>query len=528
MRTLYKDESIPYKLLTMAVLAAAIFFVCRICYAAYLSLPYSREILEPANVALTNTFLTGKSPYTLSSLDWEVPAINYDYPFLNSLAAAAIAKITTCNTVTAHLFISLVSILVSGYIGILMVRDHVKTTVSPALAMLMFMFCHWRFGYISASPDGLGLLLFLLTLYSAVNPKIKHKPIWCVIGITLCFYTKQYFVFVAASVFIYMLLYSRREALKLLAYTIILNTVVALLITYFWPLYWIRSFAFTYMGTAVGGGAKLVTLMEQLGYLTYSFSAFFIIAVIAAILGIRKLRRDGSRLTSVKIQENDALALCVINSIVMILPLSFLGRNDGAFLSYFLQLWMPSVTVVALISFERMKPENREYIFWGIYAVITALTIYLGFGRLPQHIMTDDEIANWQKAYEYTRMYSEKGDIFYSRSLAYDGFIRQNGQWQCGHEGEVTPDMMERIENLGFPIEAFPHVLQLVDQNVRYRDQIIEKAERHGYSLITFEPGSSRVLLGEEVCNKYGYRHIDTIPLQLGNMQYDVEFYALD
>lgn len=525
---LFKSEKTSYKLLTLAVLAAAIFFVCRICYAAYLALPYSRELLEPANVALTNTFLSGKSPYTLSSLEWDVPGINYDYPFLNSLLAAAIAKITTCNTVTVHLIISFASILISGYIGILMVKDHTKTTVAPALAMLMFMFCHWRFGYISASPDGLGLLLFLLTLYTVVNHKVKHKPIWCAIGITLCFYTKQYFVFVAVPVFIYMLLYSRKEALKLLAYTIALNVVIALLITRFWPLYWMRAFAFTYLGTVLGGGTKLATLMEQLGYLVYSFAAFFGIVVIAAVFGIRKLRKSGYKLTGIRIHENDSFALSVVGSIVMTVPLAFLGRNDGAFISYFLQLWMPFISIVALVSFERLKQGNREFLFQCAYFIITVLTVYLGFGRLPQHILTQEEIANWQKAYEYTRMYSEKGDVFYSRSLAYDGFIRQNGQWQCGHEGEVSTGTVDQVIAAGFPIEAFPNMARLVDQNLRYRQELLEKGENHGYSLITFEPGTSRVLMGDEECTQSGYHKIDTLPLQLGNMQYDVEFYALE
>ena len=63
---IYKEQSVPYKILTWAVLAAALFFVCRIVYAGIIALPYPKEILEPSNIALTNTFLSGKSPYTLS------------------------------------------------------------------------------------------------------------------------------------------------------------------------------------------------------------------------------------------------------------------------------------------------------------------------------------------------------------------------------------------------------------------------------------------------------------------------------
>ena len=526
----YRAESLANKILTLAVLAAAIFFVCKIFYAAYLTLPYSRELLEPSNVALTNTFLEGKSPYSLSSLEWDVPGINYDYPFMNSLIAAAIAKIIGCGAVVAHLAISAFAILISGFIGSRIVMNHSKTTVAPAVAALMFMFCHWRFGYISAAPDDLGLMFMLLTLEAATSPKIKYKPVVCAIMITLCFYTKQYFVFVAVPVFIYMLLYSWREAVRLLICTLVLNIIAATLITVFWPLYWMRTIAFTYLGTLGYRGAGLIsTLMEQLGYLAFSFCTFFAIVIVATVLGIRKLRKSGAKITSIRVKENDIFALSVINSIIMAVPLFFLGRNDGAFISYFLQLWMHSIVVVALVCFERMKPkpERYEYIYSGIYAVIIGLTVYLGFGRLPIHILTQDEIAQWQKAYEYTKKYSEDGDIFYSRSLAYDGFRRGNGQWQCGHEGEVSAYTIESLEMAGFPSGLFPNMIQLIGQNVSYRDNIVEKAENHGYSLITFEPDTDSSLFSEENCEQYGYKCIDHLNLQMGMMAYNVAFYAL-
>ncbi len=58
----FKQEKTSYKIFTMAVLAAAIFFVCRIVYAGILALPYPKELLEASNVALTETFLAGRSP----------------------------------------------------------------------------------------------------------------------------------------------------------------------------------------------------------------------------------------------------------------------------------------------------------------------------------------------------------------------------------------------------------------------------------------------------------------------------------
>ena len=526
MLNLFKEEKIIYKLITLAVLVTAVFFVFRIIYAGIVALPYPKEILEPANVALTNTFLEGYSPSTPASLEREIPGVNYDYPFINSLVAAAIAKITGCGAVTAHFVISLLSILASGVIGYAVTAKCARTTVAPVLTGLMFMFCHWRYGYISAAPDDLGLLLFLLTIYAASSDRIKNKPVWCAVGITLCFYTKQYFIFAAVPVFIYMLLYSVKDAIRLFIYTFAINAAVAVIITVEWPLYWMKTIVFTYLGAGLGGGFRLATFFEQLDYLVFSFAALFAVIVVAAFMGIRKLRKSNISLKSLKIKENDPLALSVVTSVVMLIPLFVIGRNDGALITYFLQLWMPAVSVVALVCIERMLPDTGNIIFISAYVLVIIFTLYFGFGRLPLHILTEEEIANWQKAYGYTREYSVDGDIYYSRSLAYDGFIRGNGQWLCGHEGEVSVNTVNAIESTGIPTEYLPYMQPLVEQNLKYRHSITDKAQKHQYSLITFDVSADSNIFDEQFCEQNGYRLIDRLDLQLGNMPYEVVFYA--
>lgn len=514
-----------YKILTMAVLATAVFFVCRIIYAAVIALPYPQEILEPSNVALTNMFLSGSSPYSLESLETRIPGVNFDYPFLNSLVAALIAKICGCSAVTAHFILSLFSILASGAIGYHVAAKQSRTTVAPVLCALLFMICHWRYGYISASPDGFGLLLFLLTLYIPACSKIKYKPVLCAIGITLCFYTKQYYAFVAAPVFIYMFLYSKKEAVKLFAITLGINLALAAVITTEWPLYWLRTLIFAYLGAGIGGGFKFSTLISQLNYLIVSFAALFAVMVVALFLTVREYRKRSEKIR-ISIKENDVFAVSVINTLVMILPLSVLGRNDGAIITYFLQLWMAPIGVVALISLERIKCGRWERLFEAGYFMIAAFTIYFGFGRMPLHVLTDEEVANWQKAYEYTAKYSETGDIYYSRSLAYDGFARDNGDWMCGHDGEVSEGTNTWIETLGVSDEMVLYTRKMVDQNLSYRESIRNKAEEHGYSLVTFESGVAFSALNEELCEEYGYECIDKLDLQLGIMSYEVAFYV--
>ena len=95
------EQKIAYKLLTLAAFVTVVLFVVRVIYAGAIALPYPQEIQEASSVALTNMFLEGKSPYLAASIQYEVPGINYDYPFFASLLAAAIAALFKCSAVVA-------------------------------------------------------------------------------------------------------------------------------------------------------------------------------------------------------------------------------------------------------------------------------------------------------------------------------------------------------------------------------------------------------------------------------------------
>ncbi len=620
-----RHQSGLYSLISMAVLAAALFFVYRIVNAGLIAMPYPKEILEPSNIVLTNEFLAGSSPYTADAVSRPVPGINYDYPFLNSLMAAGIAYITGCSAVTAHFAISLASILGSAVMGFAMTRRALAqladkkenavgltgsgrdasgerekrgekrgtTTIAPILAALIFMFCHFRYGYISAAPDDLGLFLLLSTSAVAVSPRIKNKPFVCAIGITLCFYTKQYLVFVAAGLFIYMLFYRVKDAIKLFFWTLAINVLAVGIITNFWPLYWTKAFFFTYLGTAVGGGGLISTLADQFIYLMTIFGPLFAVILIAVIRSVFTKRRSGR--DKKKIKENDVFIMSVVQSIVMMAPLAIIGRNDGAFLSYFLQLWMPFITIVALTCLEDLGspvseatylagPETvrsdretaradretvrsdietvrsvretvitdkeisekdkeskqagagklRQLVYAAVYGGIAAFIIYFGFGRLPLHVLTQEEIANWQRADEIVSRCAENGEVYYARSLAYmspegdsDPEDRSlvGGDCICGHDGEVNADTVTALTGAGLPDELTRFSRQLVDQNLAYREGIEDKAAAHTYSLITFDVSGAYTPFSEEICEKSGYRRTDRIELQLGNMPYEVLFY---
>lgn len=522
---LFKEEKIWYKLITLAVIAVIGWFLYSVIQKVGLAANYPGEILEPANVALSNLFREGKSPYTLSALGWEVPGINYDYPFFTSLVVAGISAVTGLSTVLCHYLLSFLCIILSGVLGYVVIRRYAVTSVAPFLGAFLFMICHWRFGFVSAAPDDFGEFLFLLTLLFAVWPKITNKPLWCAIGVTLCFYTKQYFVFSAFGIFIYFLLYSKKTAFKFFLYTLVINIAVGIVITVFWPLYWTYSIMFLYAGCFTGEGFGLGYFLGQMKYLAAIFVGLFAVLIVALVRVIKKVKSGNSRLSKIRPKENDALSLFVIQIPVMFLPLIFFGRNDGAFLSYFLQLWMPSIVVVALVAFERMKPEKREWLYAGVYLGITLFTVYFGLGKLPMHTLSDEEVAAWQKAYSIVDEYREKGEVYYARSLAYKAFELGNDDCVCGHDGEVTAETLEKWEKSSLLQKLFPYADDIIRKNEEYRFDVQVKAALHEHSLVTFETDGYSMLFSGEILEGWGYEFVDEIVLQLGNMPYTVDFY---
>lgn len=540
----FKKQNIIYKLMTIGLVLGICFFVVRVLYNVVMTLRFPNELLEPSNVYLTKMFLEGKSPYTLASLGYEVPAVNYEYPFLNSMICAAIAFLLGKNAVLAHYIVSFASIIGTGILGYLIIRPYSKSTAAPFAGALLFMQCHWRFGYVSAAPDDLGLLLFVLTLMLAVSKAVRNKPLVCAVMTTLCFYTKQYFIFVAAGIFIYMLLYSKKEAFKFLGLTALFNVIAVIVVNIVWPLYWTYTLFFLYSGTFSGIGFGFGSLFEQLKYLAAIFAGLFVVLVIAVIrsLRVRKMATkdsdledralvdkalQGKKIFGYRVTENNPVALFVIEIPVMFLPLIFFGRNDGAFLSYFLQLWMPSIIVVTLITLEKMEPKSKQIIFDLFYGGVVAFTVLFSFLKMPLHVITDEEIGEWNKAYAIIDEYKEKGDVYYSQLLAYKAIEDGARYCLCGHDGEVSEETLSVWQNSKLCKILFPNADKIITKYVEYEKDLTRKAIDSGFELLTFIDGNSLMFASFYLDAGVTYEKLTQLTLQAGNMPYDVQFYVL-
>ena len=209
-----KTQSVLYTLMTIAMLVFAVFFLCR-CWIHLSAFPGAvNEYREAADVQLTQSFLNGENPYLLKSLDStnDMPPVLYQYSFLNSAISALVALILGGNVVLAHYIVATLCMVGSAILTYLLIDRYSQNTALPMLGAILALFCHWRFGYLSTTPNSLGIFLTLLTFTVAVLPQVKGRAIITALLCVLLFYTKLYFVTIAGAIFIFYLFYDRKEA----------------------------------------------------------------------------------------------------------------------------------------------------------------------------------------------------------------------------------------------------------------------------------------------------------------------------
>lgn len=557
-----RKQPIWYTLMTIAIFAFAVFFLCKCCM-HLLQFPGAvNEYREAADVQLTQAFLDGDNPYRLQSIEQErdMPPVLYQYSFLNSLLCAGIALLLGGRVILAHYILALLAMIGSGILTYCLIDRYSQQTVVPMLGATLMLFCHWRSGYVSTTPNSLGIFLSLLAFTVAVSPRIKKKAILTAFLCVLLFYTKLYFVTIAGAIFIFCLFYDRREVIKFVAMCILQGALSILIIQWFWPLY------YTYNLYFINGGVlwnSLWTILKaengyfavlpmwirpdilninfsegtryvfvQYGYLiTVFFPLFAILFFSLVTAGIQKRK--------IHVEENDVLGFAVIAMITQGLCLFVVGRENGAYLSYFLQLWIPYVIIAGLSCLEKYLHLSRKMLNVFLIAVVALLSLYFGFRRLPLHMMTEQEMADWQQAAAYIDQYEDvksegnkqgqltpERDVYYTPILAY--LAIEHGKWAYnnGHVGALEPSVIARA-NTNTPAQVvFPHADRIIELHDAYRSRILENIENHTYKLITTD--SDALLVDEEVLLANGYHLIDTLPLVVGNAEYEVGFYTAE
>ena len=207
--------------------------------------------------------------------------------------------------------------------------------------------------------------------------------------------------------------------------------------------------------------------------------------------------------------------------------LLYIGKNDGAWLSYYLELFVPALIMEALILLERFIPENTKsikyVIFLAFYVVLFTFTAYRTDYRLPASQMTAKDYEAWSEA--QSLMDENHGDMYLYPLLAYYGLKHNIYVYNTGQPFVVTQKFYDRYLKSESAQKNFPYADAVFSTHLEYREKIKEKVRNGEYSLVSYIKDYDEVFDEDDLSLKY--KKVDSLTLRAGRWTWDVDFYIL-
>lgn len=537
-------------IIASAVILYTLFFIIAILRTSLGSLDIPNEYREPANFDLTLTFIKGINPYSADVLEGEVPGCVFQYGPLFSLLVALLHFILPFVDIFAlHYVVAFICVISASVMAAVIAYEKTETLLPAACSFLFTISCTWRYGYINAVPDTLGVTLLILIFFIETRHGIKGKEYIESVLSVLLFYTKQYFIVIAASLFIYKLITDRKAWLRLTLSGIVILTASIAVVNYTCPLYFTYTILIVHgvSGQSVASNHPLFSLIRVLGSASiteagqtaalpstgWAFEIFqlrnlisiFLFVFAGFILGVIKAFVQ-------RTPRFEASRLFVIHSGVAFLALLFLGQNDGAWLSYYLELLMPSVIIYAFISIEKdvLGEDMRGRMKLACVILLLFMVMYTTYktdSRLPYFEKDESVMAAWDKAYKYCDTYASAGEVIYRAPLGVNALAAGRYLYDNGHEMAIHKAFLEEYNSSAFYRKLFPLGGRLMEQHEAYRSRMREGVARQEYSLIltTATDDVPGELIDPSDAEAAGYVRLDTLTLDMGWASYDIDFW---
>lgn len=458
--------------------------------------PIPTEYRDWGSIDLSNAFLNHASPYSFSL----GPPFFYIYGLVFPLLAA-------CFGWMLHIDLLLASkLLVCGCIiltACIVASEIHQLSGQRFPAILGFAATLWTGSATNAAfilnPASCGLLISLFALSQIRKSQSISSILIAALGTVLAFYTKQYFVYICAPIFLFLITNSGlKNALAYGLFFLGILLVSILLISHFYPAYFYATVLAQFY--AVGGGW---------GHARSQFILFFnqywpfIILLFIYLFGRIKKSTPFNR------GENLYLFVLLIATICLI-PL---GRNTGSFLSYYYQLALPALMIIGLVSLSRLKSSPAVTFFTtGVFI----FSIFHGELLSYRPIYSQQSLQQWAIA-DMIIADTSGPKLVSSPILApimRDALLLDNGHTECYIGLDTTSPLLDFL---------FPERHTYFGTFQQYFSDIGNQIAHKKFSLIAvtkdFHPMIPQSLL------EANYTKFDTVALQTGGQTWATEFW---
>lgn len=534
-----------FNALAAAVLLYTVFFIIRMTISMLHGIHIPNEYREAANVDLTMSIIKGINPYSLAGLHESHPRLVFQYgPLFSLLVAGLHFVLPFIDVIVLHYLTAFVCVVAAGMMAGRIVRENTDTWLPCVSAFLFTVCCTWRYGYVNAVPDTLGVTLLVLVFFIETRKHLKYREYLEAVTAVALFYTKQYLVVIAVSLFIYKLITDKKGCIRLSAAGLLLLAGTMTAMQIWCPLYFTYSLLVVHgvSGQSTGAAAPLLSMVsvavssaasadyaEPASGWAYewqqirSLAGIFIFVFLGMAAGVVRAFRTKTPLF-------DGSRLFVIHTAVAATALLYFGQNDGAWLSYYLQMLMPGVVIYAFIFIGKIClidiPDRRISLAYNVLSLVMVMfTLYRCDGRLPVYDEDGAARERWESIYDTCDRYAASGDILYVAPLGYNALINDRYLYDNGHEMAINEEFYEEYKRSGLYMSLFPYAGDLMEKHLSYRDEMREKVTRQEYSLVTAVPGYETIA-DEDHLKRSGYELVDTYDLDMGRTSYEVQLWA--
>ena len=378
-----------------------------------------KELREGTLIAIASQFASGVNPYIVPS-NGGMPVF-YMYGFMAPLVAGAVSAVTGLSVlITSTICYAVYKISACILMGALIYKKHKRWELALLSASMLYA-CFWRYTvYGGVFPDALGLFLAMLLYYVFVVgiEKGKQHPVLLAFIVTIMFYTKIYFAFTFLGIAVYFLVYEKREFLKFMIAGAILCISSIVVVNLVFPLYFTE--AVLYMS-----GSPDYSILYSLKQLVALGKLFPLPIVAVAVYVLYR----GAGFIKKKISMEHFFGFPLIFFFCMLFVAVYFGRNDGTWLTYFLQLLVPALIMLFCEAYvfgtdNFTGSKSNHPLLKGIgtdgwkggvfYAILAILLLVPMVPYSLNRSLDDSQLSEWENLYnemDSIREYRPSDDV---------------------------------------------------------------------------------------------------------------------
>lgn len=492
---------------------------------------WPQEFREMATVKLANDFSKGINPYSIDLLQADdLPVINNMYGFLVPLVMSLfISVLREISCISALQICELVTLgvevigLVFAYKEVFIKTGRQDIAIWSAISIFA---CYWRYSPVGgAFPDQFGLTLSLIIVYYITKCEEERKcnPVLCAIFVIILFYIKQYFVFIALSIFIYFCInYSLKRAISFVVSGALLGAISIIVVNYIFPLYFTETIPLAQGQTSTGNWQySLMQIIKLLGKSFAINTIFFIVAIVCAFYYIKK-RQEKIKVISIELLQ----VFCVVPFVF------YIAQNTGTIYTYYLQLWVPYIVICSMVGIDSVlklikKPNIK--LFLAIPLCISfVISCKWNMKWIRQPLLNKKQIADWNKAYQILNDYASNGEILVSPHLSNYCLDNEIYTAEYGQAEFNTNYNLENWENNYIWRNIFPYGKDILVGNLMYREKIHNKIIAAEYECIALTSSGNYEIPVDNISEltEGKYYLIDKLILDMGNQEWETYFYV--